>query len=121
MTESDSVTETPTLPPMYRLSPAMSWLLGLASFVVIIAGMKAARELIVPFLASLFLTVICYPALEWLQKKGMSTLFSLFVLLTLDFFLCREDFHAASSISCFELACFAARIAVVILSPFLVS
>jgi len=66
---------------MYRLSPAMSWLLGLASFVVIVAGMKAARELIVPFLASLFLTVICYPALEWLQKKGMSTLFSLFVII----------------------------------------
>lgn len=66
---------------MYRLSPAMSWLLGLASFVVIVAGMRAARELIVPFLASLFLTVICYPALEWLQKKGMSTLFSLFVII----------------------------------------
>ncbi|MBD3674500.1 MAG: AI-2E family transporter [Planctomycetaceae bacterium] len=66
---------------MIRISPAMSWMLGLASFVVIVAGMRAAQELIVPFLASLFLTVICYPALEWLQKKGFSTWFSLFLII----------------------------------------
>lgn len=62
---------------VYRQTSAMSWLLGLAAFVVIVAGMRAAQDLIVPLLASLFLTVICYPALEWMQKKGLSTWFSL--------------------------------------------
>lgn len=67
--------------PVYRQTPAMSWLLGLASFVVIVAGMRAANDLIVPLLASLFLTVICYPPLEWMQKKGLPTWFALVVII----------------------------------------
>jgi predicted PurR-regulated permease PerM len=67
--------------PVYRQTPAMGWLLGLAAFVVIVAGMRASQELIVPFLASLFLTVICYPPLEWMQKKGLPTWLALIVII----------------------------------------
>ncbi|MDG2390904.1 MAG: AI-2E family transporter [Planctomycetaceae bacterium] len=81
MTDPHSQADSGEQVPVIRLSPAMSWLLGLAAFVIIVAGMKAAQELIVPFLASLFLTVICYPALEWLQKKRLSTWVALFIII----------------------------------------
>lgn len=67
--------------PVYRQTPAMSWLLGMAAFVVIVAGLRAAQDLIVPMLASLFLTVICYPALEWMQRKKLPIWFSLLVII----------------------------------------
>lgn len=41
----------------------------LASFVIIIAGMKAAESIIVPFLLSLFLSIIALPPFIWLQEK----------------------------------------------------
>jgi len=81
MTDSDTQTDSCEHAPIFRLSPAMSWLLGLAAFVIIVAGMRAAQELIVPFLASLFLTVICYPTLEWMQKKGLSTWVALILII----------------------------------------
>lgn len=46
------------------------WLLGSAALVVVIAGIRAAQTLVVPFLIAAFLAVICTPALQWLQKKG---------------------------------------------------
>jgi predicted PurR-regulated permease PerM len=38
-------------------------LLGLAAFVVIVAGMKAAAAILIPFLLALFLAIISAPAL----------------------------------------------------------
>ena len=46
--------------------------LGLASMVVVIAGMKAAAGLIVPFLLSAFIAIICAPIVNWLMGKGLS-------------------------------------------------
>lgn len=46
-------------------------LLTLASFVVVVAGMKAAQPIIVPFLMAVFLAVIASPALTWLQRRGI--------------------------------------------------
>lgn len=40
-----------------------------ATFVVIIAGLKAAEPIVVPFLLSLFIAVICAPILAWLKNK----------------------------------------------------
>jgi AI-2 transport protein TqsA len=42
-----------------------------ASFVIIIAGMKAARSILVPFLLSVFISIICSPLLFWLRRKGL--------------------------------------------------
>lgn len=44
-----------------------------ASFVIVIAGMKSAQSILVPFLLSIFIAIICGPMLMWLKKKGLST------------------------------------------------
>jgi len=51
-------------------SPIAKFLLGLASFIVVVAGMRAAESLLVPFLLSLFIAVICSPPLLWLKRQG---------------------------------------------------
>lgn len=43
-----------------------------AAFVVVIAGMKAAVDIVVPFLMAVFLAIISTPALFWLKKKGVT-------------------------------------------------
>jgi len=47
------------------------WLLGSAALVIVIAGIQLARPLVVPLLISAFIAVICTPALQWLQRKGL--------------------------------------------------
>lgn len=56
---------------MNTLSSVARFLLIMAAFVVVVAGMKAAEELLVPFLLSLFIAVISSPPLVWLRKKGV--------------------------------------------------
>ena len=53
-------------------SRARDILVGLAAFVVIVAGLKAAASLMVPFLTAAFLAVICSPPLQWYRRKGLS-------------------------------------------------
>lgn len=55
----------------------------MAAFVVVVAGMKAASSLIVPFLLAVFLAVICLPLFIWLQKKGVPELLGLFVIVAM--------------------------------------
>jgi AI-2 transport protein TqsA len=45
--------------------------LGLASIIIIIAGMKAANAIIVPFLLSAFIAILCAPAIKSLQARGL--------------------------------------------------
>ncbi|MCA9111645.1 MAG: AI-2E family transporter [Planctomycetaceae bacterium] len=61
--------------------PMLRVLLTWASLVVIIAGMKAATELVVPFLLSLFLAIMSGPALQALQKRGFPQWLSMLVVL----------------------------------------
>jgi len=56
-------------------------LLVAACLVIVIAGMKAAKTLILPFLLALFLAMVTLPLLNWLRKKKLPT--PLAVLLTL--------------------------------------
>jgi len=46
-------------------------ILTLAAFVVVVAGMRAAKEILVPFLLSLFIAIILTPLLNWLRGKGL--------------------------------------------------
>lgn len=46
-------------------------LLMLASFVVVIAGLRAASEMLVPIALGLFLAVLSLPILNWLHKRGV--------------------------------------------------
>jgi predicted PurR-regulated permease PerM len=54
-----------------QLNPTVRFLLSLASFVIIVAGMRAAETLLVPFLLSLFIAVIAAAPLFYLKQKGV--------------------------------------------------
>jgi len=47
---------------------ARSLMVG-AAVVVVLAGLKAAQSLIIPFLLALFLAIICTPAVSWLANR----------------------------------------------------
>ena len=58
-------------------------LVSLAAFVVVVAGMKAAAPLLVPFLLALFIAVIIASPFNWLQAKGLPAILALLVVLSL--------------------------------------
>ena len=62
-----------------RLNP----IVGMAAFVVVVAGMKTASALIVPFLLAVVLVVICLPIFVWLKNKGVPELLSLLLIVAI--------------------------------------
>ena len=56
------------------------FLISAAAFVVIVAGMQAAVNIIIPFLLAVFLAIISTPALFWMKKRGISTLFAILII-----------------------------------------
>ncbi len=54
-----------------RTPPRRNVLLALSAFVIVIAGIRAAEAILVPFLIALFLAVICYPVILWFSRKGI--------------------------------------------------
>lgn len=56
-------------------------LVKFASFVIIVAGMKAAAVLVVPFLLAAFLSIICVPSLFWMKEKGIPGLLGILILM----------------------------------------
>ena len=52
-------------------APATTGLVMLASLVVIFAGVKAAENLIVPFLLAVFIAVIVSPVMLSLRRRGV--------------------------------------------------
>src|SRR4030043_574837 len=53
----------------------------LAGFIIVIAGMKAASSILVPFFLAVFIAVICTPPLFWLQRKGVPKVLALVLIL----------------------------------------
>ena len=53
----------------------------LAGFVIVVAGMKAASSILVPFFLAVFIAVICTPPLFWLQRKGVPKVLALTFIL----------------------------------------
>ncbi len=58
------------------------YLVTAASLVIVIAGMRAARSLVVPFLLACFFAVILTPVLHWLHTKGVRTAIALLIILS---------------------------------------
>lgn len=56
-------------------------LLTIAAFVIVVAGMSAAKVILVPFLLAAFIAIISAPPLFWLQRKGLSTWLALIVVI----------------------------------------
>jgi AI-2 transport protein TqsA len=50
-------------------SGKVNFLVSLAAFVIVVAGMKVAQSMIVPVLLSVFIAIISAPAMFWLQDK----------------------------------------------------
>ncbi len=61
--------------------PLIAFLVPLAAFVVIVAGMRAAQPLLVPFLLAAFIAVISAPPLFWLRHKGVPTILAVIIVL----------------------------------------
>lgn len=53
----------------------------LASFVVVVAGMKAAESIVVPFLLALFIAIIALPPYLWLQQKKIPRVIALLIII----------------------------------------
>ncbi len=53
----------------------------MASVVIVLAGIKLAAVIIVPFLLSLFLAIILAPLFEWLKSRGLPDALSIFAVM----------------------------------------
>ncbi|MCW8831589.1 MAG: AI-2E family transporter, partial [Gammaproteobacteria bacterium] len=68
-------------------SKASRAILVTAALVIVVAGMKQAASLLVPFLLSIFIAVLCFPLMLKLQSKGLGKNVSLLVIVGLIFFV----------------------------------
>ena len=60
------------MPPVQTmLTPAARFVLMFACTVIIIAGLKAADDVVAPFILSTFLAAIAGPPLFWLKRRGI--------------------------------------------------
>ncbi|MEL6348701.1 MAG: AI-2E family transporter [Myxococcota bacterium] len=63
----------------------LNFLLGAAAFIVVIAGLQAARTLVLPFLFSIVLAIVVLPFEEWLERqrvpRAIAVLLSVFGVL----------------------------------------
>ncbi len=55
-------------------------LVQLAALVVVIAGIMAAKSILIPFLLAIFLAIICGPPLYWLRTRGVPRIASIILL-----------------------------------------
>jgi len=64
-------------------SPIARFILVTAAFIIVVAGMKSAEALLVPFLLSLFIVVIFSPPLSWLKNRGVPSGLALALVVSL--------------------------------------
>jgi predicted PurR-regulated permease PerM len=64
-----------------RMPKAAQILMIIAAFVVVAAGMSAAKAIIVPFLLAAFISIISLPPLFWLQKRRVPTWLALLIIM----------------------------------------
>ncbi|VAW85388.1 Uncharacterized UPF0118 membrane protein [hydrothermal vent metagenome] len=62
-------------------SPGARFLFIAAAFVIVVAGLKTAEAIIVPFLLSLFVAVISTPFLFWLQQRRIPDALALLIVM----------------------------------------
>jgi len=62
-------------------SAATRILVGWASFVIVVAGLRASASIVIPFLLSAFIAIICAPPLFWMQRKRVPTALAVITLI----------------------------------------
>ncbi len=65
--------------PVHRI---LNSLLAMAAVVVIVAGLKAASPILVPFLVAAFISLLCAPGLFWLRARGIPNPLALLMVLS---------------------------------------
>lgn len=63
------------------LSRELRIMLAAACFIVIIAGMRASASILVPFLLSVFIAIICTPPMFWMQNKGVPKIAAIILIM----------------------------------------
>jgi predicted PurR-regulated permease PerM len=56
-------------------------LVSIAAFIIVVAGLKAAAGLVVPFLLAVFLAILCAPSLAWLKQRRVPSTISILVIM----------------------------------------
>lgn len=59
------------------------FLVSIAAIIIIIAGLKAASEIVVPFMLSIFIAIICAPFLSWLTHHRVPIWLSVLIVILL--------------------------------------
>lgn len=78
-------------------------LITLAAFVIVVAGIRAAEAIVLPFLLSIFIAVISAPALIWLEAKKVPRWIAMLIVLgTIIFAAVLLSYFIGSSIKDFS-------------------
>jgi AI-2 transport protein TqsA len=86
-------------PAVRDASAAFKFVLGLAAFIIIVAGLRLAQPLLVPLALAAFLTVTSMPVLNWLREIRVPNIFAIpMVLLLIIALLAAIGFIATNSI-----------------------
>jgi AI-2 transport protein TqsA len=64
----------------HKRSSGVNFLFSAGAFVIVVAGMRSAESLLVPFLIAVFVAVICMPSLSWMQKKGIPAALAILIV-----------------------------------------
>jgi predicted PurR-regulated permease PerM len=62
-------------------SSGAKFILALAAFVIVIAGMREAKSILVPFIFALFISIILYSPFSWLTRRGIPKALALLIII----------------------------------------
>jgi len=62
-------------------SSGAKFIISLAAFVIVVAGMREAKSILVPFIFALFVSVIFYSPFHWLNKRGIPKALALLIII----------------------------------------
>jgi predicted PurR-regulated permease PerM len=63
--------------------PGQSILITGACLIIILAGLKNAQQLIVPFFLATFIAILCLPTLKWLEGKKIPGFIAVFIVINI--------------------------------------
>jgi len=65
------------------MTASTRWLLVLAALVIVLAGIKTASSIVVPFLLSIFIAMSCHPIIQWTSRYGVPRFASVLLVIGL--------------------------------------
>lgn len=61
----------------------LRWLLGMASVIVIIAGLKSAEAIVIPIMLALFISIISIPPMRWLIRHKVPPILAVLTIIAI--------------------------------------